>query len=201
MGFESIRGSMGVAANILCSSIIFLFLITSAPISQFRGTGLKVASDGTMTGASKLSCVSVWGLKNDCGLNDYNYRPASMECARGKQLFQAAEAFYIIAVIVSLVASIMCALYFMGLRMKILLYVLSVAETVFALLPWACMTGVWYANFCDSSEVTIDNAIGKLDGVPYGKLLRDHFATSAGYGLTVAAWCIQVAGMIMLFVL
>lgn len=201
MGFEAVRGCMDVAMSLLCSSIVFLFLITSAPISQFRGKGIKTASDGTVTGASKLSCVSVWGLKNDCGLNEYQYRPSSMDCARGKQLFQASEAFYIIAVIVSLVASIMSCVYFIGLRMKILLFALAVAEAVFALIPWACMTGVWYANFCNSTEVTVNRTIGKPNGIPYGKLLRQDFVASAGYGLTIAAWCIQVVGMICLFVL
>ncbi|KPA83087.1 putative surface protein amastin [Leptomonas pyrrhocoris] len=201
MGFEAIRGRMNVAMNLVCSTIVFLFLITSAPISQFRGKGIKTAADGTVSGASKMSCLTVWGLKNDCSINDYHFRPASMTCARGKQLFQASEAFYIISVIVSLVSSIMGGLYFMGIRMKVLLMVLAVAEVVFALIPWACMTGVWYASFCNSSEVTVDRTIGKPDGIPYGKLLRQDFETSAGYGLTIAAWCIQLAGMIFLFVL
>ncbi|KAL7696856.1 surface protein amastin [Lotmaria passim] len=200
MGFEAIRSCMNVAANLLCSSIVFLFLITSAPISQFRGKGIKTASDGTTSGVSKLSCVSVWGLKNDCSVNDYTYRPASMNCARGKQLFQAAEAFYIISVIVSLLATILGGVYFIGIRMKVLLMALAVAEAVFSLIPWACMTGVWYASFCNSSEVTVDT-LGKPDGIPYGKLLRNGFSTSAGYGLTVAAWCIQMISVLLLFVL
>jgi hypothetical protein len=200
MGFEAIRGCMNVAMNLLCSSIVFLLLITSAPISQFRGKGLKVVGNST-TGVSKQSCVSVWGLKNDCSVNDYSFRPATMKCARGKQLFQASEAFYIISVIVALVASIMGGLYFIGIKMKILLMVLAVAEAVFSLIPWACMTGVWYASFCNSSEVTVNHTIGKPDGIPYGKLMRDNFSTSAGYGLTVAAWCIQMIGMVLMFAL
>lgn len=201
MGFEALRGSLNVAMNLLCSTIVFLFLITSAPISQFRGKGIKTAADGTVTGASKLSCVSVWGLKNDCGLDEYSFRPASMGCGRGKQLFQASEAFYIVSVIVALVSCIMSALYFMGIRMKILLMVLAVAETVFSLIPWACMTGLWYASFCNSTEVTVASTNGKPDGIPYGKLLRENFSTSAGYGLTIAAWCIQLVGMVLLFAL
>lgn len=198
MGFETLRGRMDVALNLVCSAIVFLFLITSAPISQFRGKGLKASGNSTI-GASKMSCISVWGLKNDCSMNDYSYRPGDMKCARGKQLFQAAEAFYIIAVIVSLLASIMGGLYFMGIRLKILLIVLAIGELLFSLIPWACMTGVWYANFCDSSEVVVNRTLGKPEGIPYGKLLRDDFSTSAGYGLTIAAWCIQLVGTILLF--
>ncbi|KAK7200009.1 surface protein amastin [Novymonas esmeraldas] len=196
MGFETLRDCMGVAQNTLCSCIVFVLLITSAPISQFRGKGI-----GSGTGASKLTCVTVWGVKNDCNTNDYDHRPAGMACGRAKQLFQASEAFYIISVIVALLATIMSSVFFMGIRMRVMLYVVAAAEVVFALIPWACMTAIWYSNYCGGSGVTIDPTIGKADGVPFGKVLRDSFVTSAGYGLTVAAWCIQVITLVLLFVL
>ncbi|KAK7200010.1 surface protein amastin [Novymonas esmeraldas] len=198
MGFEALRGRMDVAMNMLCSCIVFMFLVTSAPISQFRGKGVNGGSNGA-TGASRLACVTVWGVKNDCNTNNYDHRPAGMACGRAKQLFQASEAFYIISVIVSFLASLLCGLYFIGMKTKIVLFVLAAAEVAFALIPWACMTAIWYNNYCDGSGVTIATTDGKANGVPFGKVLRDSFKTSAGYGLTVAAWCIQVIGLVLLF--
>ncbi|GET90691.1 surface protein amastin, putative [Leishmania tarentolae] len=192
MGFEALRGRMDVALNMLCSCIVFVFLVTSAPISQFRGKGINASATG---GASKLTCVTVWGLKNDCDTNNYDYRPTSMGCARAKQLFQVSEAFYIIAVIVSFLSCLMCGLYFIGIKAKVLLIVLAIFEAVFALIPWVCMTSLWYNNYCGGSPVNLNKTNGKLDGVPHGFMLRETFRISAGYGLTVAAWCIQVIGL------
>ncbi|KAG5473077.1 hypothetical protein CUR178_02995 [Leishmania enriettii] len=198
MGFEALDGHTNVALYLLCSCTVFLFLVTSAPISQFRGQGIR--SDGT-GGASKLSCVTVWGLKNDCNRNDYDYRPTSIECALPKDLFQASEAFYIVAVLVSLLSCLMGGLHFMGIKAKLLLILLAVLEVVLALIPWACMTAVWYSDYCNGSTVTINATTGKSDGVPYGSVLRSSFKISAGYGMTVAAWCIQVIGLVLLIVM
>nr|ABI79069.1 amastin [Leishmania donovani] len=182
----------------LCSCIVFVFLVTSAPISQFRGKGIHASADG---GASKLTCVTVGGLKNDCNTNNYDYRPTSMGCARAKQLFQVSEAFYIIAVIVSFLSCLMCGLYFIGIKAKVLLIVLAIFEAVFALIPWVCMTSLWHNNYCGGSPVNLNRTNGKLDGVPHGAMLRDIFRISAGYGLTVAAWCIQVIGLVLLIIM
>ncbi|KAG5498599.1 hypothetical protein JKF63_02885 [Porcisia hertigi] len=195
MGMEALHGRMGVALNMMCSCIVFTFLVTSTPISQFRGEGIGAG------GASKLSCVTVWGLKNNCDSNHYDHRSTSIECQRPKQLFQAAEAFYIIAVIVSLLSSIMGGLYFIGLKAKLLLVALAVVEVAVALVPWACMTAVWYNDYCGKSTVVIDGKNGKLSGVPYGSVLRGAFKFSAGYGMTVSAWCIQVIGLVLLIAL
>ncbi|CAG9578271.1 putative surface protein amastin [Leishmania major strain Friedlin] len=195
MGFEALRGRMDVALSMLCSCIVFMFLVTSAPISQFRGRGMNVG------GASKLSCVTVWGLKNDCTANNYDYRPTSIGCARSKQLFQVSEAFYIVAVIVSFLSCLMSGLYFMGIKAKVLLVLLAVLEVGFALIPWVCMTAVWHGNYCGGSTVKINTSSGKADGVPLGSVLRESFKASAGYGLTVAAWCTQVIGLVLLIIM
>ncbi|KAG5472310.1 hypothetical protein LSCM1_03709 [Leishmania martiniquensis] len=197
MGFEALRGHTGVALNMLCSCIVFLFLVTSAPISQFRGSGIRADGSG---GASKLSCVTAWGVKSDCNANNYDYRPASIECALPKQLFQVSEAFYIIAVLVSLLSSAMGGLYFIGMKFTRVLMLLAVLEVALALVPWACMTAVWYGDYCGGSTVTINTTNGKADGVPYGSVLRASFKASAGYGMTVAAWCTQVLGLVLLVV-
>lgn len=195
MGFEALRGRMDVALSMLCSCIVFMFLVTSAPISQFRGRGINASATD---GASKLSCVTAWGLKNDCNSNNYDYRPKSIECADVERLFYVSEAFYIVAIIVSFLSCLMSGLYFIGMKAKVLLVLLAVLEVVVVLIPWVCMTVVWYSEYCGGSTVNINTSNGKADGVPYGFVLRESFKASAGYGLTVAAWCIQVIGLVLL---
>jgi hypothetical protein len=201
MGFETLRGKLDVALNVLCSCVVFLFIVTSAPVSQFRGRGLKTSADGTTVGGSKLACVTVWGLKNDCSKNDYDHRPTNMECKKAADLFKVSEAFYIIAALSTCVATILGGLFFIGIKTKIALYVLTVLNIVFTLIPWACMTAIWYQNYCGGSNVTISLNDGSAEGIPYGKQLRDNFKTSAAYGLTIAAFCIQIIGLILLCVM
>ncbi|KPA83089.1 putative Surface protein amastin [Leptomonas pyrrhocoris] len=201
MGFETLSGKLDVALNVLCSCVVFLFIVTSAPVSQFRGKGLTVGTDGVVSGASKLACVTVWGLKNDCSKMNYEHRPVDMTCNQASALFKVSEAFYIIAALTTCGASLLGGLYFLGIKTKIALYVLTVLNIVFILIPWACMTGVWYQNYCGGSTVPISTETGSVGGIPYGKQLRDNFKTSAAYGLTVSAWCIQIIGLILLCVM
>lgn len=198
MGFETLAGKMDVALNVLCSCIVFLFVVTSAPVSQFRGKGLKTDSNNVTTGGSKLSCVTVWGVKNDCSKNNYDHRPADMACKDAANLFKVSEAFYIIAAVSTCAATVLGGIFFIGFRTKIAVYVLAVLNIVFVLIPWACMTAVWYKNYCDGSNVMISPENGSAYGIPYGKQLRDNYKTSAAYGLTIAAWGIQVIGLILL---
>nr|CCM17486.1 surface protein amastin, putative [Leishmania guyanensis] len=195
MGFEALHGRMDVALNMLCSCTVFMFLVTSAPISQFRGSGIRTDGSG---GASKLASVTSWGLKNDCNNNHYDYRSTSITCARSRQLFQVAQAFYIIAVIVSFLSSLLSGLYFIGIKAKVALIVLGFLEVVVALIPWVCMTAVWHNDYCGQSTVMINASSGKANGVPYGSVLRTAFKMSAGYGMTVTAWCVQVVGLTLL---
>lgn len=199
MGFETLRGKLDVALNVLCSCVVFLFIVTSAPVSQFRGRGVTVSADGVAKGSSKLACVTVWGLKNDCSKNNYDYRPANMGgCKKAEALFKVSEAFYIIAAVSTCLATVLGGLFFIGMKTKIALYVLTALNIVFTLIPWACMTAVWYQDYCGGSSVLISSEDGTTSGIPYGKQLRDNFKTSAAYGLTIAAFCIQVIGLILL---
>nr|ACS87855.1 b-amastin [Angomonas deanei] len=198
MGFETLRGKLDVALNVLCSCVVFLFIVTSAPVSQFRGKGLKVAADGTVSGGSKLACITVWGLKNDCSKNNYDVRPADMACKKAADLFKVSEAFYIIAAVCTCLSTVLGGLFFIGIKTKIALYVLSALNVVFTLIPWACMTAIWYQNYCGGSTVVISTETGSAAGIAYGKQLRDNYKSSAAYGLTIAAWCIQIIGLVLL---
>ncbi|KPI88694.1 putative Surface protein amastin [Leptomonas seymouri] len=201
MGFETLSGKLDVALNVLCSCVVFLFIVTSAPVSQFRGKGMKADANNVVTGASKLACVTVWGLKNDCSKNNYEYRPADMGCSKVSSLFKVSEAFYIIAALTTCAATVLGGMFFIGFKSKVLLYVLTVLNIAFTLIPWACMTGVWYKDYCGGSSVAINTENGNVAGIPYGKQLRDNFKTSAAYGLTVSAFCIQIIGLILLCVM
>ncbi|CAJ1030407.1 Amastin surface glycoprotein, putative [Leishmania lindenbergi] len=81
---------------------------------------------------------------------------------------------------------------------KVVLIVLAFLEVVVALIPWACMTAVWHNDYCGQSTAMINRSSGKADGVPYGSVLRTSFKMSAAYGMTVAAWCVQVTGLTLL---
>lgn len=195
MAFESLKGKLDVGVHMLCVCIVFIFLVTSAPISQFKGKGVL------KSGASKVTCVTVWGLKNDCSNNGYDYQISSLNCDKPKQLMQAAEAFYIISVVVSLIEFILAGMFFIGFRTRIALIVLAVLEIGLALIPWVMMTVVWTNNFCDDIAVPMNATDGKVTGIPVGKQLRDNFKRSAGYGLTITAWGLQIISVAVLLLI
>lgn len=115
-------------------------------------------------------------------------KPSDFQCKKTKQLFQAAEAFYIIAVVVSLAECLLAAFYFMGYPTKISMYVLGFLNVICTLIPWAAITAIWKNDFCNQGQGSIT-----------GPFIRKNMKVSAGYGLTITAWCIQVIGMILLF--
>lgn len=195
MAFESLKGKLDVGVHMLCVCIVFIFLVTSAPISQFKGKGVL------QSGASKVTCVTVWGLKNDCSNNGYDYQLSSLNCDKPKQLMQAAEAFYIISVVVSLIEFVLAGMFFIGFRTRIALIVLAVFEIALALIPWVMMTVVWTNNFCDDIAVPMNVTDGKVTGIPVGKQLRDNFKRSAGYGLTITAWAMQIISVAALLLI
>lgn len=63
MGFENLEGKVNVAVHLVCTCIVFIFITTSVPISQFRGLGSNEYK------APKISCLTAFGLKVDCDKN------------------------------------------------------------------------------------------------------------------------------------
>lgn len=205
--FNAVMKKQGLAINVLLSFVVLLLMVTSAPLPQFKGKGVPVtctltAVDTTPAtspgcGASRLACITVWGSKSVCANNGYQHRPTEMTCAVPKQLFQASEAFYILSVVTSIIIFICTGLAILDYISRSVVLVLSTLNSIFTLIPWVCMTALWYNNYCGGSTVEYDY-YGKPNSIPYGSDLRNAYTRSAAYILTTIGWCIQMIALICL---
>lgn len=206
MAFEVLKGKMDGAVFMLCTLIVFLFVTTSCPVAQFRGRGMNVyaAEEHTRTPAAKHSCITVWGYKDNCIKNTYAQTVGDISNGEVKRLFQVSEAMYIIGIFVSLLLIALTGLYLNGMKLKLVLIILGAVEIGLTLIPWACMTAVWSKDFGTTydnlNEITANAYTGDAY-MAYGEALRYLFKFSAGYGLTIAAFIVQLFGFGCLLVL
>lgn len=203
--FNHVMKQQALAVNVLLSFVVFVLMVTSAPLPQFKGKGITSKctlekNSSTLSpdcGASRLACITVWGSKAECSGNPYEYTPTSMTCSVPKQLLQTSEAFYILGVVASLSIFIMTGFSILEYLPKSSVVVLSIVNLAFTLIPWACMTAYWYKDYCSGSKVEYDY-YGKPNGIPYGSDLQNSYSRSAAYILTIAAWCVQVISVVCL---
>ncbi|RNF18151.1 amastin [Trypanosoma conorhini] len=185
MAFEAIAGKLGASVYMLCACIAFVFVCVGTPTAQFRGRGYLHGAD-----VSKLSCVSLWGMKNDCTKDTYDLRPGDFVCpdsaSRLKQVFQAGEAFAIISIFVTLASIIAVGYHFFRSSSVVPTMILAVAGVVTILIPWACMAAVYNGKMCGSAFRTN---------------WQKQWKYSAAFGLYVAGWCSQVLGTVCLMAL
>lgn len=206
--FNHVMKKQALAVNLLLSFVVFVLMVTSAPLPQFKGKGITsectlLKTDTTVSpdcGASRITCVTVWGSKAECSQNPYEYTPTGMTCSVPKQLLQTSEAFYILGVVASLTIFIITGFSILDYLPKSSVVVLSVVNVAFTLIPWACMTALWYKDYCGGSKVEYDY-YGKPNGIPFGSDLQASYNRSAAYILTIAAWCIQVISVVCLVVM
>eukprot|EP00796_Vickermania_ingenoplastis_P013536 gene13536-biopygen70 len=201
--FKSVMEKQGLAVNCLWSFVVLLLMVTSAPVAQFKGKGISAEGSGSLGehGASTLTCITAWGLKYDCSDVTYTFRTSAAGCALPENMMKASSAFYIISVIVSLAVFCINMLAIFEYVSKGMVLALCGTNAVLTLIPWVCMTVMWYTDACGGSKVAYDSYLGQPKGIPYGEQLRDGFNMSAGYILTIAAWCIQVIAVICLLAL
>ncbi|KEG09347.1 amastin [Trypanosoma grayi] len=185
MAFEALSGKVGPSIYLLCVCITFVFVVVSTPIAQFKGKGVTVTGAG-----QKGSCVTFWGLKNDCKTNGYTLRPADMMCEEGntrlRQVFQAAEAFSIISIFVVLVSGIAVVKQLAGSSTHWIAVLSALLSVATVLIPWACMAAVPHSNMC---------------GEAFKAAWKANWKFSAGFGLFVSGWAIQVIGTACLILL
>eukprot|EP00796_Vickermania_ingenoplastis_P013567 gene13567-biopygen101 len=114
-------------------------------------------------------------------------------------MMKASSAFYIISVIVSLAVFCINMLaifeYVSGYGASAVRYQRGADAH-----PVVCMTVMWYTDAC-GSKVAYELPGAAQRHPAYGEQLRDGFNMSAGYILTIAAWCIQVIAVICLLAL
>ncbi|PWV08503.1 putative amastin [Trypanosoma cruzi] len=185
MGFETLAGRVGPFAYMVCACISFVFATVSTPTSQFKGKGYL---DGGKV--SKLSCVTAWGVKNECTSDKYDLRSSEINCDGNDkslhQLFQTTQAFSIISIFLTFASIITVGMLFNGKSTKRLTIILAVASVAVLLIPWACMAAVYKGSFC---------------GTAFHDNWRRDWKYSSAFGLFLGGWLIQVVGTFLLLVL
>eukprot|EP00796_Vickermania_ingenoplastis_P013534 gene13534-biopygen68 len=76
-------------------------------------------------------------------------------------MMKASSAFYIISVIVSLAVFCINMLAIFEYVSKGMVLALCGTNAVLTLIPWVCMTVMWYTDACGGSKVAYDSYLGQ----------------------------------------
>ncbi|KPI82414.1 G-amastin [Leptomonas seymouri] len=101
----------------------------------------------------------------------------------------AAAAFSIISIFMTLVATISTILLVFKCISKMIPGVLSIVAFLTTLIVWACQAGVYHRNY---DVVT-------AGGVRLQADIRSGFNYAGSFGLFVTAWCLQTIVMVLVF--
>lgn len=155
---------------IVVECVVFLFALIATPIAQFKLEGFA-----TM-------CITMWGLKLKCDSTKYDARGAdAFGCDQAKNNMAAAAAFSILSIVVLLAAIAWGFLLILQkVSFKWIRPILALVATVFLLICWACVAGVYTSKMCEAAD--FEKYSYKEFGYRYG----------AGFGLMVTAWVLQL---------
>lgn len=160
-------------ACLIVQFIVFLFVLVATPVDAFRVKRNSFTAD----------CFSMWGRKR-CG-NHRVIRGLSNKgfgCSGVRSLMDAAAAFAIISIIVTLAALALAILNFIGVFRIANIVALVVAACAFVtiLISWACMAG---------AKTRTCNGLAPMKAYNF----------AGAFGLMVTAWCLELCVGIMLF--
>lgn len=165
--------------------IAFLFILVGSPIDQFRAKDTDVFS--------VKGCLTFWGYKEKCYSLTYNQRPPTLfaDCNGRKTRFQAAEAFSIISIALSLLGLIFGFVQLCCCRcLRWVCFVLNLLLVGTVCVCWACMVSEYYNNRSsnDGTASANVNCIRLKDSSKYG----------AGFALYVTGWGLCFLNMIFI---
>jgi hypothetical protein len=171
----------GVFIAIIClilEAIIFLFCVIGTPVDVFRAK--------TKISGSRRRCYSMWGIK-DCGAHKVhpdNLPNKGFPSSSIRSTMNAAAAFAIISIFVTLVSMILTILLVCKCVFRVIPGVVSIIAFITTLIVWACQAGAYYKKY----GVTI-----------LEDKIKNHFHYAGSFGLFVTAWCLQTIEMVLVF--
>ncbi|KAK7196204.1 Amastin surface glycoprotein [Novymonas esmeraldas] len=172
----SLVGNVFLAiACLVLEAIVFILTVVGTPIDVFRSRAPAFAG--------VRACYSMWGSKR-CG----NYRANSPKSTfKGfpssgiEKTMNAASAFAIISIFLTLVAMVLTVLLVCKCIFRVIPGIFSVLAFVTLLVCWACMAGAYNKSYGP------------------GLRIKRGYSYTGGFGLIVAAWCLQTVEMILVF--
>lgn len=179
--------------------IAFVLTVVATPLDVFRAR-----ADNTFLGDTTFrACYSLWGYKK-CGAHStakhftmgttlINLPEDGWLCSEHKNVMRAAASFSIISVFFTLVALIVGALALMEVLSGALAGVCGVFAMTMLLICWACTAGTYHKS-CNLRSFT--SGFVSLSGVHSTKR---EYRFGAGMGVMVAAWCLEVIGAVLFF--
>ncbi|KEG12145.1 amastin-like surface protein-like protein [Trypanosoma grayi] len=148
------------------SFVSFVLTLVATPIDVYRDRGSS-------------ACVTMWGSRRTCGTNEYT--PTDWGCADRENHIDAARAFSILSIILTFGSFVLGALLIARLFVykRIIPAVISLGATMTLVLTWGCLAGVYHQKLCDDDPLS-------------GVALRETHTYGVGFGLFVAAFCVQL---------
>ncbi|KAK7196205.1 Amastin surface glycoprotein [Novymonas esmeraldas] len=162
-------------ACLVLEAIVFILTVVGTPIDVFRSRG--------PASASVHVCYSMWGVK-ECGnhkTNPINAPYKGFPSSGIEKTMNAASAFAIISIFLTLVALVLTVLLVFKCIFRVIPGIFSVLAFVTLLVCWACMAGAYNKNY------------------GAGLRIKTGYTYVGGFGLIVTAWCVQTVEMILVF--
>ncbi|CBZ40930.1 uncharacterized protein [Leishmania mexicana MHOM/GT/2001/U1103] len=157
--------------------VAFLLVLVGTPLDMFRAAAPDILGP-------KLVCVSLWGMKVDCYNTTYIVTTDVLwaDCLGRLKLFQAAQAFVIISVLIYFSAFIFgMFLLFCSSTFRWVCLGLNVAGIFTLCVVWAAMVVTYYKD--DESDC---------------KKAKDEFTFGIGFDLLITAWCLNIINAILM---
>ncbi|CBZ27454.1 amastin-like surface protein-like protein [Leishmania mexicana MHOM/GT/2001/U1103] len=168
-------GALCTFTGIIIAAVLqlaaFLCVLVATPISQFD------VKDGS-------GCYTFFGYKTACSLSALSeIGTAAFGCKQRRDTMSTGAAFAIISIFTTLVALVFMGLMLLRIPCAMFPPLLFTCLSVFTtLISWACVASVYSMNMCNG---------------PFYRFV--HYGP--GFGLIVAAWCLQTINVVVLFML
>ncbi|ORC87750.1 amastin-like surface protein-like protein [Trypanosoma theileri] len=149
----------------------FVLSVVATPLDIFRDR-------------SSSLCLTMWGGRATCSTNEY--KPIDWGCSDRRSHINASRAFSILSILLSCIACILGVLlvFEIFLFRRIVPAVISLGASITLVLTWGCIAGVYNEMLCETE-------------ISPGTSLKGTYKYGAGFGIFVAAFCLQFVATIV----
>ncbi|KAG5500772.1 hypothetical protein JIQ42_04797 [Leishmania sp. Namibia] len=153
--------------------VVLLLVAVATPISQIESTTTRV-------------CFTLWGVKLDCRKMHYaaKGKNAFGNCSQRRNNMSGGSIFAVISIFTTFLALVFGLLMLLRVSCAVLLPLIFTSVSVLTILiSWACVAGAFTIKMC---------------GVRWSDTALEY---GAGFGLMIAAMCLQIINVLVLVII
>ncbi|KPA80047.1 putative amastin [Leptomonas pyrrhocoris] len=199
---------VGLIIYCVLQFVALLFVVIATPIAMFKmNNEWRNKVYPQLASSSKQLCVSAWGMKLGCSQTGYYNRDFTHTfCYRVRVNFKVVEAFCIMTIGFMVLGLAMGLLSVMQKVTKGSAGAIGAFAMLLCIVPWSIIAGMYYQKpCCETTGWNTDNKVRNCQGnntnivnedIPGFKTMGNY---GPGFGLLVAAWALQVVGIVFAF--